>query len=127
MKTEFFKWLFIKSMSSQQFYHLLVVTFMFLGSPEYFSLTQISLVNCLNLGRKFTTHQKKNPKKTKRKFNIKKTMKLKEKKVVIKDADIYVTSSSCDCGTKIYHLNARENKHKVWSLFKTTKFILKQK
>lgn len=63
-------------MSSQQFHHLLVVTFMFLGSPEYFSLTQISLVNCLNLDRKFTAHQKKK----KKKINIKKTMKPKKKK-----------------------------------------------
>lgn len=44
-----------KECHPQQPCHFLVVTFMFLGSPECFSLTQISLLNCLSLGRKFET------------------------------------------------------------------------
>lgn len=55
----FFRDHFPKECHLQKSCHLLVVTFIFLGSPEYFSLTQISLLNCLSLGRKFVTHQKK--------------------------------------------------------------------
>lgn len=127
MKTEFFSWLFIKRMSSPSALsftcgdiHVSWQSWILLSNSDFFAeLSEPGWKICNTSGRK--------------KINIKKTIKQRQKKekkreVVIGDTDIYVTSSRCDHGAQIiYNLNAKENKHKVWSLFKTAKNLFWKK